>query len=50
MGDVIRIPGTVIRIGLETILGLLPWPGDTVASLVGLAIRGRSAPVAHWPA
>jgi hypothetical protein len=38
MDDFIRIPGTDIRIGLDPILGLFPGLGDTVASLVGLAI------------
>lgn len=38
MDDFIRIPGTEIRIGLDPILGLYPGLGDTVASLVGLAI------------
>ena len=38
MDDFIRIPRTDIRIGLDPILGLFPGLGDTVASLVGLAI------------
>jgi len=38
MDDFIRIPGTNIRIGLDPILGLFPGLGDTVASLIGLAI------------
>jgi hypothetical protein len=38
MDDFIRIPATNIRIGLDPILGLFPGLGDTVASLVGLAI------------
>lgn len=38
MDDFIRIPGTDVRIGLDPILGLFPGLGDTVASLVGLAI------------
>jgi hypothetical protein len=38
MDDFIRIPGTDIRIGLDPILGLFPGLGDTVASLVGVAI------------
>lgn len=38
MDDFIRIPGTDIRVGLDPILGLFPGLGDTVASLVGLAI------------
>ena len=38
MDDFIRIPGTETRIGLDPILGLFPGLGDTVSSLVGLAI------------
>ena len=38
MDDFIRIPGTDIRLGLDPILGLFPGLGDTVTSLVGLAI------------
>ncbi|MCW1925035.1 DUF4112 domain-containing protein [Luteolibacter arcticus] len=38
MDDFIRIPGTDIRFGLDPILGLFPGLGDTVASLVGVAI------------
>ncbi|RYD85775.1 MAG: DUF4112 domain-containing protein [Verrucomicrobiaceae bacterium] len=38
MDDFIRIPGTDIRIGLDPILGLFPGLGDTISSLVGLAI------------
>jgi Domain of unknown function (DUF4112) len=43
MDDFIRIPGTDIRFGLDPILGLVPGLGDTVASLVGLAILGEAS-------
>lgn len=43
MDDFIRIPGTDIRIGLDPILGLFPGLGDTVASLVGVAIIGEAS-------
>jgi hypothetical protein len=43
MDDFIRIPGTDIRIGLDPILGLFPGLGDSVASLVGLAIIGEAS-------
>lgn len=43
MDDFIRIPGTDIRIGLDPILGLFPGLGDTVASIVGLAIVNEAA-------
>ncbi len=42
MDDCIRIPGTNIRFGLDPILGLFPGVGDTVASLVGVAIIGEA--------
>ena len=35
MDDLIRIPGTRIRFGLDPILGLFPGAGDLVASIVG---------------
>lgn len=43
MDDFIRIPGTDIRFGLDPILGLFPGLGDTVASLVGVAIIGEAS-------
>ncbi len=43
MDDFIRIPGTDIRFGLDPILGLFPGLGDTVASLVGVAIMGEAS-------
>jgi len=43
MDDCIRIPGTDIRFGLDPILGLFPGLGDTVASLVGVAILGEAS-------
>lgn len=42
MDDFIRIPGIDIRIGLDPIIGLFPGLGDTVASLVGLAILNEA--------
>lgn len=43
MDDFIRIPGTDIRFGLDPILGLFPGVGDTLASLVGVAIIGEAS-------
>ena len=43
MDDFIKIPGTNIRFGLDPILGLFPGLGDTVASLVGVAIMGEAS-------
>lgn len=33
-----QIPGTSWRVGLDPIIGLFPWVGDTVSSLAGLYI------------
>ncbi|TLD69105.1 DUF4112 domain-containing protein [Phragmitibacter flavus] len=38
MDDIIRIPGTNIRIGLDPIIGLFPAVGDILASSVGLVL------------
>ncbi len=43
MDDCFRIPGTNIRFGLDPILGLFPGIGDTVASLIGVAIIGEGS-------
>jgi hypothetical protein len=43
MDDCFKVPGTNIRFGLDPILGLFPGLGDTLASLVGLAILGEGA-------
>ncbi len=43
MDDCFRIPGTNIRFGLDPILGLFPGLGDTVASLIGVAIIGEGS-------
>src|SRR5688500_1313464 len=36
MDELIRIPGTNIRIGLDPIIGLFPGVGDFLASSIGL--------------
>jgi hypothetical protein len=38
MDDIIRIPGTNIRIGLDPIIGLFPAVGDLLASSIGLVL------------
>ena len=43
MDDCFRIPGTNIRFGLDPILGLFPGLGDTLASLIGVAIIGEGS-------
>ncbi|HET9237235.1 MAG TPA: DUF4112 domain-containing protein [Oligoflexus sp.] len=36
----IRIPGTQFRIGLDAIIGLIPWAGDVVGSVLSFGIIG----------
>jgi len=50
LDDFIRIPFLNIRVGLDPILGLVPWAGDTLTSLfslylIGIAIQYRAPKV-----
>ena len=38
LDDGLRVPGTDFRFGLDPILGLLPFAGDTVATVLSLYI------------
>jgi hypothetical protein len=42
LDECIRIPGTEIRFGLDPILGLFPYGGETVATVVGSIIIGQA--------
>jgi hypothetical protein len=42
LDDLIRIPFLNIRIGLDPILGLVPWFGDTVSALFSLYLIAAS--------
>lgn len=42
LDDLIRIPILNVRIGLDPILGLLPWAGDTVSALFSLYLIGSA--------
>src|SRR5262247_3397426 len=42
LDDFIRIPVLNIRIGLDPILGLVPWVGDTLTSLISLYLIGSA--------
>src|SRR5262245_15809929 len=47
LDDFIRIPLLNVRIGLDPILGLVPWAGDTLTALfslylIGVAIQYRA--------
>src|SRR5574341_1676421 len=38
LDDVVRVPGTRIRIGADPVLGLIPVVGDAIATFLGVAI------------
>ncbi len=40
LDECIRIPGTKIRFGLDPILGVIPYGGETVATVIGATILG----------
>jgi len=42
LDDFIRIPFLNIRIGLDPILGLVPWAGDTLTALFSLYLIGSA--------
>ena len=40
LDECIRIPGTKIRFGLDPIIGLLPFGGETIATILGALVLG----------
>src|SRR6056300_984923 len=42
LDECIRIPGTNIRFGLDPILGLFPYGGESVATVIGASILGEA--------
>jgi len=42
LDECIRIPGTGIRFGLDPILGLVPYGGETASAIIGTAILGEA--------
>ena len=42
LDDLIRIPGTNIRVGLDALLGLVPGAGDVATSAMSLVILARA--------
>ena len=38
MDSAFRVPGTRFRVGLDPIIGLVPWIGDAVAPIFGLVL------------
>ncbi len=43
LDECIRIPGTDIRFGLDPIIGLLPFGGETIATLFGALLLGDAS-------
>lgn len=42
LDECIRIPGTNIRFGIDPLLGMFPYGGETVATIVGTVILGEA--------
>ncbi len=42
LDECIRIPGTQVRFGIDPLLGLIPYGGETVATLFGTMILGEA--------
>ncbi len=40
LDSAIRIPGTQFRIGIDAIIGLIPWAGDVIGSALSFGIIG----------
>lgn len=38
LDDMLRVPGTRMRMGVDPLLGLVPVIGDAIATLLGMAI------------
>jgi len=43
LDEIVRIPGTQIRLGIDPLLGVVPLAGDTVAGILSLAIVAVAA-------
>jgi hypothetical protein len=43
LDELVAIPGTPVRVGLDPIVGLVPVVGDAVAALVGVWVIGEAA-------
>lgn len=42
LDECIHIPGTEIRFGLDPLLGLVPYGGETASAIIGTAILGEA--------
>jgi hypothetical protein len=43
LDELVAVPGTPVRVGLDPIIGLIPVVGDAVAGVVGLWVIGEAA-------
>ena len=43
LDDLVPIPGTSQRVGLDPVIGLVPWVGDLVSAAVGLWLVAEAA-------
>ena len=41
LDEAFRVPGTRLRFGWDAIIGLVPWAGDVVTALMGVALHRR---------
>ncbi len=42
LDESIRIPGTQLRFGLDPLLGLIPYGGETLSAIIGAVILGEA--------
>ena len=43
LDELVAVPGTSVRVGLDPIIGLIPVVGDAVAGIVGVWVIGEAA-------
>jgi hypothetical protein len=43
LDELVAVPGTSIRVGLDPVIGLIPVVGDAVAAVVGVWVIGEAA-------
>jgi len=42
LDECVRIPGTKIRFGIDPVIGMLPFGGETVATIIGTVVLGQA--------
>ena len=43
LDELVAVPGTSVRVGLDPVIGLIPVVGDAVAAIVGVWVIGEAA-------